>query len=736
MSDRINTSLACLVGLLAHHGQPVAADRLQHDYAISADELDVPLILRIAQENGLVARSVRLGWRKLVRLGEAFPVMARLKNGRSVVIVGIEEPLPGSDTIPANDEAAAERRPAGRRVIVHDPMADGDGILLLPRATFEKAWSGEVVLVRPAPAADEAAGTAEPRFGLRWFVPEIMAQAGIMRDVALAALALHVLALASPIFFQLVVDKVLLHGSITTLTVLVIGVGLAIVVEGLFKFLREYLLLFATNRIDIRLARKTFDKLMSLPLAFFEQHTAGILTQHMQQTEQIRQFLTGRLFFTLLDATALLVFVPFLWGYSPKLTLLTLGFAGLIALTILLLLGPFRRRLQALYHAEGGRQSLLVETIHGMRTVKSLAIEPQQRKAWERRSARAVEMHFGVGKIGAGADALVHALQTFMTCAIVAVGAFDVFAGTLSVGSLIAIQIMSGRVIQPLVQMVSLLKAYQETALSVRMLGNVMNATSERPGSRGGLRPELDGRITFERVTFHYPGRPIPALAEIDLDLPPGSVIGVMGKSGSGKTTLTRLIQGLYVPDEGVIRFSGHDMREIDLVHLRRNIGVVLQDNFLFRGTVRENIAVTRPGATLEEIARTARLAGADEFIEKLPQGFDTPIEENGSNLSGGQKQRIAIARALLPEPRILIFDEATSALDPESEAIFQENLARIAAGRTVIIVSHRLSTIADADQILVFERGKVASAGSHAELLQSCRIYRHFWLQQNRGAA
>jgi ATP-binding cassette, subfamily B, bacterial HlyB/CyaB len=286
------------------------------------------------------------------------------------------------------------------------------------------------------------------------------------------------------------------------------------------------------------------------------------------------------------------------------------------------------------------------------------------------------------------------------------------------------------------VQIVALLKEYQETAISIRMLGKIMNAQPEGGGRRGTLRPALSGTIRFENVTFRYPGRSAPALCGIDMEIARGATIGVMGRSGSGKTTLTRLVQGLYHPDEGHIRIDGHDVRDIDLGHLRRQIGVVLQDNFLFRGTVRDNIAATRPGASLAEVVRAARMAGADEFIERLPQGYETFVDENGANLSGGQKQRIAIARALLPEPAILIFDEATSALDPESEAIVQANLADIAAGRTTIIISHRLSTIAGADTILVMDQGRLTGAGTHQELIRGNAVYRQLWQQQARLAA
>jgi ATP-binding cassette subfamily B protein len=433
----------------------------------------------------------------------------------------------------------------------------------------------------------------------------------------------------------------------------------------------------------------------------------------------------------MLDASVLVIYLPVLFEYSAKLATLVLVFAALIGVVVLALIRPFRSRLKALYNAEGERQSLLVETIQGMRTVKSLALEDARRKDWEQRSATAVEMHFSVAKISTTAHVAMSFLEKLMMVAIIAVGAYDVFDQTLTVGALIAFNMLSGRVVSPLVQIVGLVHEYQETGLSIRMLGEIMNRPAEGKSGAGGLQPPIRGRIEFDEVTFRYAPQAPPAINRLSFAIPPGKVVGVVGRSGSGKTTLTRLIQGLYPVQEGVIRIDGVDSREIDLGHLRRNIGVVLQENFLFRGSVRQNIALTKPGASFEEIVAAARLAGADEFIERLVQGYDTLLEENGANLSGGQKQRLAIARAVLPQPRILILDEAASALDPESEAIFLKNLAQLVKGRTVIIVSHRLSTLTTADAIAVMHRGLIVDAGPHPALLKRCKIYQQLWEQQ-----
>ena len=666
------------------------------------------MLLRIASDIGLKAKLEKLSWQGLLAQGGAFPLVARLVNGSAVIVVGV-------------------RAQGGGRVAVLDPLADRAEVALLERTQFCDRWDGDVVFLK---RRHSLADPNQP-FGLRWFIPEILKQKAAFRDIAIAALAMHFLALASPIFFQLVIDKVLVHQSASTLWALGVGVVLALSFDSVFGFLRQLLTLAATNKIDMRLTRRTFGPLLSLPIDYFETATAGMVTRHMQQLEGIRHFLTGRLFFTALDATALLIFLPILFTYSVKLAMIVLAFTAIIGSIVAALLPTFQRRLSALYTAEAKRQGLLVETIHGMRTVKALAIEPMQRRSWDQFSAEAITMHFRVGKLSITGNAVTDLLGKLLPVIIIVIGAQDVFDQTLTVGALIAFQMISGRVVSPLIQIVGLINEYQQTALSVRMLGEVMNHPPEgRPGA-GGLRPQLGGEISFEEVTFRYPGASVAALDRANFTIPAGKVIGIVGRSGSGKTTLTKLIQGLYSVQEGIVRFDGIDAREIDLSHLRRQIGVVLQENFLFRGTVRENIAVTRPDVSFEEIVAAAQAAGADEFIERLPQGYDTLLEENAANLSGGQKQRLSIARALLSKPRILILDEAASALDPESESIFIRNLSRIAVGRTVVMISHRLSTLVNAHAILVMQQGRLMDSGRHEELLARCPTYQQLWNQQ-----
>jgi ATP-binding cassette, subfamily B, bacterial HlyB/CyaB len=706
MSSSQQTFVQCLTAVAQHHGLQINPERIITEYALRQEEPGDLLLMRIAADIGMKSKVMKLSWQALLQQDGVFPLIAKTRDGKAVIVVGV-------------------RKEADNKVAVLDPK---DAVVtLLDQAAFAKIWSGDVFLLK----REHKLTDPNQPFGFRWFIPEILKHKAAFRDIFIAAMAMHILGLASPIFFQLVIDKVLTHQSETTLWVLGAGIVLALLFDAMFGYLRQLLTLTATNKIDMRLTRRTFGHLMTLPIDYFETATAGVITRHMQQIEKIRGFLTGRIFTTGLDVVSLLIFLPILFTYSVKLALVVLLFTGLIAAIIVAMLPAYQRRLNALYNAEGQRQAMLVETIHGMRTVKALAIEPQQRKYWDQRSAEAINMHFRVGKISIAGSAVTDFLGKLLPVLVIVLGAQQVFDQTLSVGALIAFQMISGRVVAPLIAMVGLVNEYQETALSVKMLGEVMNRASEGRADAGGLRPKLKGDISFDNVGFRYPGATGLALDRATFDIQAGTIVGIVGRSGSGKTTLTKLIQGLYPLQEGLIRFDGIDAREIELSHLRRQIGVVLQENFLFRGTIRENLAMTKPDASFEEIVAAAQTAGADEFIERMPQGYDTLLEENAANLSGGQKQRLSIARSLLSQPRILILDEAASALDPESEAIFIKNLSRIAVGRTVIMISHRLSTLVNADAILVMQHGKLVDRGPHKELLERSDTYRHLWNQQ-----
>lgn len=709
--ERRDSGIRALAAVARHYQLDWSLQRLIHKYGKDR-EPDAKELVRIARAEGLKASVEHTNWKYLARLQKLTPFLVRLDTGSYFVVLKVGQAA-GPD-----------------QVVLFNPRMPEANLFSVAKDKFCAHWTGEIILLKRIYKKGE-----ERRFGLDWFVPEFWNQRALLRNVVIAALALHILALAVPIFFQIVIDRVLVYLSDATLAVIGIGVVIAILFDALFTWLRGYFVLNTASRIDIRLARKTFRHLMSLPVSFFDQSRTGVVAKHMQQATQIREFLTGRLLTALLDMPALLIFLPLMLWYSMTLTFVVLGVTALLGTMIALMLGPYRRRLRHLYQAEATRQSLLVESIHGMRTVKSLNLEPRREEVWDNAAADAISTYVQVGKISLVANTLSGFIEKGLTVAIVCVGAFLVFGGELTVGGLVAFNMLSSRVISPVLQLIGLLNNYQEVLMSVEMLGEVMNRPAESSGQRG-LTPPISGAIEFDKVTFRYPGSDKPALKDVSLRIPAGAKIGIVGRSGSGKTTFSSLLQGLHQTSEGAIRIDGHNIRDIDLVYLRSQNGVVPQDPFLFRGSIKDNIRMGDPSASLEDIVRAARLAGADEFIQQLPQRYDTALEEGAVNLSGGQKQRISIARALLRQPRIIIFDEATSALDPESEAIVVRNLKEIAKGRTTIVISHRLATIRDADAILILDNGALNDVGTHAQLMERNFIYNQLWTQQHMGAA
>jgi ATP-binding cassette subfamily B protein len=706
------TALLSFILIARHFHVDLKLESLMHRYAIHEEEAGGLLLLRIAREHGFKAKAARFNWDRLFRMAGAFPAMLKLKSGKTVILSGVR--------------SAQNEEP---RAAILDPLDLRSGFTFRTKEQLESIWDGEVVLIKKIFRLSD---TSQP-FSLRWFIPEIIREKRLYRDVAVSSMIINVLALGSPIFFQLIIDKVLVHKGVSTLQTLSIGMLALICFDALLQYTKKVMLLYATNKVDMRLARRTFNHLLHLPIDFFDSSSSGVLIKHMQQTDKIRGFLTGKLLFTLLDLSILIVIFPIIFMYSGLLTLIVVLFSLCIAGVLALVIPMFKRHLHELYRAEGERQALLVEAIHGMPTIKALALEPLQSRKWDDHSASSISMQFQVGKLSASIQTVTDWLQKFMGLSVLWIGVNMVFENELTVGALIAFNMLSQRVSGPLVGVVSLINQYQEVGLSIEMLGSIMNRPTERSPNVRGLAPQIKGRIDIERVFFRYPGNATAALQGVSLSIPAGKSVGIVGRSGSGKSTLARLIQGLYTAQEGAVKIDGIDIREIDLPHLRRNIGVVLQENFLFRSTVRQNISFTKPTAMFEEIVRAARLAGADEFIQRLPQGYETMITENGANLSGGQRQRLSIARCLLLNPRIMILDEATSALDAESEAIIQNNLAGISKGRTMCIVSHRLSMIAECDIIAVVDAGKIIAAAPHEELLRTCSLYQELWNVQNR---
>jgi len=712
----MNTTVHCFVLIARKFGVDISPSRIIHDYALDG-EPDTQRLLRIAQEKGFKGLSRKMDWNGLERLGKAFPVLARLKNGNSVIIAGCRA-----------NESGQEGEPI---ILILDPLADKADLLHIERDRFEASWSGEIILLKRTYDIKNE----ERPFGFKWFIPEIHRQKPLFIQIIIVALILQVLALSSPIFFQITFDKVIANQSYNTLYVLSAGVFIALTFNMIMEYLRGLLLLHATSKIDIRVATRTFSKLLSLPISFFHKISAGVLTKHMQQASTVRDFLTGKLFLTCLDSLALVVYLPVLFFYSAKMTYVVLAFTILISAITLLIATPYRNRLQSLYKAEGERQSMLVESISGMETLKSLSVEPMIQHQWDTHSSRSVSLSMSVGKISQLVSSVTGYLEKLMSVALIFVGALLVFEGEVSLGALIAFNMLAGKVSAPLVAMVRLVSEYQQTSLSLRMLAEVMNQKSEGK-TNTGLTPLIRGSIEFQDVTFRYKRESPAALDKMSFKVNAGDVIGIVGRSGSGKSTIIRLLQGLYTLESGLIKVDGLDLREIELTHFRMNTGVVLQESFLFKGSVRDNIAKARPDASFDEIIAVARMAGANEFIQHLSQGYDTLLDEGATNLSGGQRQRLSIARTLLRHPKILIFDEATSALDPESEQIIQHNMPQISAGRTVFLAAHRLSTLVNTDRILVIDEGEVIDFAPHSVLLNRCELYQKLWLSQNTHRA
>ncbi|MBV9289952.1 MAG: peptidase domain-containing ABC transporter, partial [Hyphomicrobiales bacterium] len=563
----------------------------------------------------------------------------------------------------------------------------------------------------------------------------ILRERRIVRDVVICALSMSLFALAPIVFWRLLSDKVVYYGSLNTFTVLCIAMGTIIVFEAIFSYLRSFLVLFLTTRVDVRLSQYLLDHVLKLPIDFFERTQVGIIGRDMNEVWRVRAFLTGQLFGTVLDSLTLFVFLPVMFFFSPLLTLTVLAFCGLIVGWLILMLPHYRKRTSAVLQAEGERGAFLFQTLQGMRTVKSLSLEDRQRRLWDVHVARIAKLKQAEGFIAAIIQVGVRPLERLAVNGSYALGVY--FAITTNdpvyIGALFAFLMLTQRVSGPLLQMAQLINQYDEARSAMGIVAKLVNRPKEEANAEHGVRSPLKGRVEFVNVRFTYQGALSPALDGVSFDIPIGHTFGIVGRSGSGKTTVTRLLQRLHADYEGLIKVDGVDVREYDVSHLRRSLGVVLQENFLFSGTIRENVTAAKPQATFDDVVQAARLAGAEEFIDRLPRGYETYIFEGSPNLSGGQRQRLAIARALILDPKVLILDEATSALDPDSEAIVNENIRRIANGRTVIVISHRLSSLVNSDAILVLDRGKVAAVGRHQELLEGCEIYSGLWHQQNR---
>lgn len=704
-------ALECLVIVARHRGVHLSVPQLIHDHVLSGKKISNVQILKCAHSAGLKAKVTQLNWDGLSHLKKALPSIVTLKNGNSMVLLRFEG------------------GPDDAHVVLQDPNAAEDALLVIDRVRFENAWSGNVILVkRNYDISDE-----NQPFSFGLITALIFRERWIVRDVAISAIILSFLALTPIIFFRLLSDKVIYFKAYHTFLVLCLAMVVLVIFEAVFAYMRQFLIVHLTTRVDVKLGVYMFNKLLNLPMDYFERTQTGKITHDIQELWKVRTFLMGQLFGTVLDSTTLLVFIPVMFFFSPLMTVIVLVTCALMAGWIIVMLPAYRRKSNAVNAAESERGALLVQTIYGIRTVKSLALDARQRHLWDVTTAKVAKLRFAEGMLGNLIQAGVRPLERFAVSGSYAVGVYFALSTNdpVYLGGLFAFLMLSMRVSGPLLQMAKLINQYDEARIGVAVLGKVLNQPAEEGRAGNGVRTPIEGHVQFSNVTFKYHGASGPALQNVSIDISKGMTLGIMGRSGSGKTTITRLLQRLHSNYDGLIKIDGIDVREYDVDHLRRCLGVVLQENFLFSGSIRENITAGKPDATFDEVVRAARLAGAEEFIERLPRGYETYIYEGSPNLSGGQRQRLAIARALIVNPRVLILDEATSALDAESEAIVNANIARIAKGRTLIIISHRLASLVSADAILVLERGVVEDIGRHEQLLARCDIYGSLWHEQ-----
>jgi subfamily B ATP-binding cassette protein HlyB/CyaB len=696
-----DTGLMCLLILARFYDLPADGSQLRHQFAQSGQLLSDTDLLRAAKHLGLKAGLLKSEWGKLP--GTPFPAVAKRTDGRYVVLAKID----------------------GDKALIQDPVEGRP--LVLSREQFEAAWTGELLLFTKRANLR----LQDLKFDFTWFIPALVKYRKFLGEVLIASFFLQLFALLTPLFMQVVIDKVLVHKGFTTLHVLAIGMIALALFDAVLGGLRTYLFSHTSNRIDVGLGAQLFRHVLALPLAYFEARRVGDTVARVRELEHIRQFLTSHSVTVVLDVLFTVVFLAVMWFYSPLLTLVVMASLPLYAILSVVITPMIRARLHEKFNRGAENQSFLVEAISGIQTVKALAVEPPLLRKWEEQLAGYVRASFRATSVMTVAGQTGTFIQKVTTVAILWVGAYRVIEGSLSIGQLIAFNMLAAQVTGPLLRMVNLWQEFQQVGVSVERLGDVLNTQPEPSYNPNRTTlPQVAGQVIFDDVTFRYRPDGSEVLRKVSFSVAPGKIIGIVGRSGSGKSTIAKLIQRLYVPERGRILVDGVDLAQVDPAWLRRQVGVVLQENFLFNRSVRDNIALADPGLAMEQVMQAAKLAGAHEFILELTEGYDTLVGEHGCSLSGGQRQRIAIARALVANPRILIFDEATSALDYESEAIIQRNMTHISRGRTVFVIAHRLSTVRPAHRIYVIEKGEMVEEGSHDDLLRLngayARLYKH----------
>lgn len=703
----IDRGLSALCGIAAYYRIPADAIGLARELSL-VDQAGPEEIVRAAKAVGLKGRVIdRPDQERLAKVPT--PAIVKLQDGGFMVLGG---------------------REANGTFRIVDPVTRI--AQSLPLDVLHTKIEPYAILVQRRLAG---AGSDPKSFGFKWFLPSIWRYRRPLAHVLVASFFIQIFALVSPLIFQVVIDKVLAHKSYSTLFVLVGGIAAIGVFDVVLQYLRTYALSHTTNRIDAELGQRLFAHLLRLPMNYFETRSAGQTVARMRELETIRSFLTGQGLFASLDLVFAILFIAVLFCYSTTLTWIVLATVPIYMLIALVVRTPLRAKINEKFNRGALSQQFMVETVVGIQTIKAAAVEPSMRAQWEERLAAYIKTSFGAALLGAGGQNAIQYISKASSALLLLFGAKAVIDGDLSVGELIAFNMIAGQVAQPVLRLSQLWQDFQQVQISVERLGDILNTAPEHSSGTIETMPSPKGAIAFKNVTFRYSPSGQDILKNVTLAIKPGEVVGIVGPSGSGKSTLTKLVQRLYSPSEGEVLLDGANLAHVDPAWLRRHIGVVLQENLLFNRTIHDNIALSNPAMARAHVINMAKLSGADAFIAKLPQGYDTLIEERGANLSGGQRQRIAIARALVTNPPILIFDEATSALDYESERLIQTNMRKIAHGRTVIIIAHRLAAVRHCDRIIGMVDGRLVEAGTHDDLLRQPKgLYARLWALQNNA--
>jgi ATP-binding cassette, subfamily B, bacterial HlyB/CyaB len=705
LPQRPDGGLAALATIAGHYR--IAADpfQLAHDLGLGARPTSGEDLIRAATRIGL--KSHLLNAQKPERLASVpLPAILRMKDGGYRILA---------------------LRLSDGRLRVADPIAR-----IAKDQTKEDlaaAWDGEIILVTRRWLG---AGVDPATFGFRWFLPAIWRYRAPLVHVLVASLFVQLFALITPLFFQIVIDKVLVHKGLSTLVVVVVGLAAIGIFDVTLQYLRSYALSHTTSRIDVELGSRLFDHLLRLPLSYFEARPTGQTVARVREIENIRSFLTGQGLSSVIDLLFAVVFVAVMFVYSTTLALIVLASIPVYLLIAFLVRPALREKVNQRFNTGAASQQFLVESVFGIQTLKAAAVEPILRNEWDDRLAAYVKTSFQAVILSNLGQNAIQYVNKATTAAVLFFGAKAVMEGNLTIGGLVAFYMIMNQAAAPILRLSQLWQSFQQVQISVQRLGDILNSPPETQRLAVANLPPMRGTINVAELSFRYRSDSADVLHNIDLEIPAGQVLGIIGPSGSGKSTLTKLIQRLYRADRGQILIDGVDIGQVDTAWLRRQIGVVLQENVLFNRSIHDNIALANPAMPRGQVIAAARLAGADEFIAKLPLGYDTQIEERGANLSGGQRQRIAIARALATRPRILIFDEATSALDYESERAIQANMRKIVRGRTVIVIAHRLAAVRHCDRIITLDNGAIVEEGTHQSLLaQPASMYGRLWRMQ-----